>query len=311
MAAPPASLSDRLRAWRRRIKARLPYVRRREHRLLSRRYAELIESMGWTAPLATEAGLQVMKPVAEVLRGDMCFFVSHAAQPRLKRHVLLHVEHLLQAGVNVVLILNTDLAPAQIDISPELLDRLGGVYVRDNVGFDFAAWAHVFCLLHDRSRQWSRLFLVNDSIVGPLDLNDFDMLMRKVRQSNADVIGLTENRTPVPHVQSFFLVLAASALAHPAVTRAFRRMFSLPSKGQVIDVYEARLTKMLAEQGLRFETVFEPLSSDPSSSDDTMQRWEELIRAGFPFIKYSILSLPAASEKVRALVPPELLPSDD
>lgn len=311
MSAHGFSLADALRSWRRGLKARLPYVRRREHRLLSRRYAELIESLGWTAPLATEARLQVIKPVDGGLVGDICFFVSHAARPRLKKHVRLHVEHLLQSGVNVVLILNTALDAAQIELDPALLARLSGVYLRENIGFDFAAWAHLYCLLQDRSRQWSRLFLVNDSIVGPLDPRDFDALMHKVRQSNADVIGLTENRTPFPHVQSFFMVLSASALAHPAVAKAFRRMLSLPSKGQVIDVYETRLTRMLAEQGLRFETVFEPLSNDPNSADDTMQRWEQLIRSGFPFIKYSILTLPAAGERVRAIVPAELLPGDD
>jgi lipopolysaccharide biosynthesis protein len=305
------SLTDRWRAWRRDLKARMPYVRRREHRILQRRYSELIEGLGWTAPPATQAGLHMIKPIDADLQGDVCFFVSHARQPRLKKHVRAHIEHLLGAGLHVVLVLNTELAPGEVQFDEELLARLSGACVRENVGFDFAAWAHLYSLCGAQSPNWARLFLVNDSIVGPLNTPDFDRLMQRVRLSNADVVGLTECSTPLRHVQSFFLVFNATALRHPAVQRLFGRMLSLPSKGQVIDVYETRMTHMLREQGLRCEALFAPLSNDPYSSNDTSFRWGELIRAGFPYIKTSILDRHAGSAQIKALVPAELLSADD
>ena len=84
-------------------------------------------------------------------------------------------------------------------------------------------------------------------------------------------------------------------------------MLSLPSKGQVIDVYETRLTHMLTEQGLRCEALFAPLSDDPHSANDTSFRWAELIRAGFPYIKTSILDRYAGTAQVKALVAPDWL----
>ena len=305
------TFQDSFRAWRRDLKARLPYVRRREHRILQRRYAELIEGLGWTAPPAAQARLQVLKPIATDLEGDVCFFVSYAPQPALKKHVQAHLDHLLRAGVQVVLVLNTELAPQQMVIEPELLSRLSGVCVRENTGFDFAAWAHLYCLCAEQAPHWTRLFLVNDSIVGPLNAAHFDRVMQRIRMSNADVVGLTESQSPVSHVQSFFLVFNATALRHPAVQQVFRRMLSLPSKGQVIDVYETRMTQMLRDRGLRCEALFPPLSTDPHSANDTSFRWAELIRAGFPYIKTSILDRFAGTAQLKAVVPASLLERDD
>ncbi len=302
------SFTDDFRAWRRDLKARMPYVRRREHRILQRRYTELIEGLGWTAPPATQARLHVLKPVATHLQGDVCFFVSYAPQPELKKHVRAHIEHLLRAGVQVVLVLNTGLAPAQMQVDAGLLARLSGAYVRDNVGFDFAAWAHLYSLCAGQALHWTRLFLVNDSIVGPLNGADFDRLMERVRRSGADVVGLTESQLPLRHVQSFFLVFNHTALRHPALRQVFERMLSLPSKGQVIDVYETRLTHVLTEHGLRCESLFPPLSDDPYSSNDTSFRWAQLIQAGFPYIKTSILDRFAGSAQLKAVVPAEWLP---
>lgn len=305
------TFTDSFRAWRRDLKARLPYVRRREHRILQRRYAELIEGLGWTAPPATQARLQVLKPIATELHGDVCFFVSHAPQPTLKTHVQAHIDHLLRAGVQVVLVLNTELAPQQMQIEPALLDRLSGALVRENVGFDFAAWAHVYSLCAKQVPHWTRLFLVNDSIVGPLSAADFDRVMQRIRLSGADVVGLTECQSPLRHVQSFFLVFNAAALRHPAVQQVFQRMLSLPSKGQVIDVYETRMTQVLRDQGLRCEALFPPLSDDPHSANDTSFRWAQLIRAGFPYIKTSILDRFAGNAQLKAVVPAHFLDAGD
>ena len=304
------TFTDTFRAWRRDLKARMPYVRRREHRILQRRYTELIEGLGWTAPPATHAKLHELKPIATDLDGDVCFFVSFSPQPELKKHVRAHLDYLLRAGVQVVLVLNTELAPEQVKVDADLLGRLSGLCVRDNTGFDFAAWAHLYSLCASQVPRWTRLFLVNDSIVGPLNAKDFDRMMQRVRMSSADVVGLTESQSPLRHVQSFFLVFNARALRHPAVQRVFSRMLSLPSKGQVIDVYETRMTQMLTDQGLRCESLFPPLSDDPHSSNDTSFRWAQLIRAGFPYIKTSILARFAGSPQVKALVPPELMPTD-
>lgn len=299
-----SSVSDVFRAWRRDAKARMPYVRKREHRILQRKYDELIDALGWTATAAAQAELHTLKPMAEDRGPEVCFFVSHADRPRLKAHVVVHIRHLVRSGVHVALIVNTELAPMQIQIDADVLDMLSGAYIRQNVGFDFAAWAHLYAVCNGKQR-WSRLYLINDSIVGPLDASHFDLLMGRVRASTADVVGLTECQSPRRHVQSFFLVLNSTALRSRVVQSLFPRIVNLPSKSQVINVYEVRLTQVLTQHGLRCEALFPPLSDDPHSANDTSFRWAELIRAGFPYIKTSIMDRFAGSAKLRAVVPEE------
>lgn len=296
------SFTDAFRSLRRNAKALMPYVRRREYQILQRRHSDLVDGLGWDALPANAARIHAIKPVSQALAGEVCLFVSYAPQPRLKRHVVGHIEHLLRVGVNVVLILNTDLAADAFVLDAGLQARLAGVFVRENTGFDFAAWAHVYALCEGRDR-WTRLFLVNDSIVGPLSATDFDRLIERIRCATADVVGLTENRAPVRHLQSFFLVFNATALRHRVVQCIFLRMLSLPTKDQVIDVYELRLTRVLTKNGLRCEALFAPLSDDPRSSNDTSFRWDQLICGGFPYIKVNTLNKHAGDARIEVLVP--------
>ena len=303
------SFTDAFRSWRRNAKALMPYVRQREYQVLQRRHSDLVDGLGWDALPATEARIHAVKSVSQSLAGEVCLFVSYAPYPRLKAHVVAHIKHLLRVGVNVVLILNTDLAADAFVLDADLLARLAGVFVRENTGFDFAAWAHVYALCDGRE-LWTRLFLVNDSIVGPLSATDFDRVIDRIRHATADVVGLTENRAPVRHVQSFFLVFNATALRQPVLKRIFLRMLSLPTKDQVIDVYELRLTRVLTQNGLRCVALFPQLSDDPHSSDDTSFRWDRLIRDGFPYIKTHILDKHTGDDRVTALVPAEWRAAD-
>jgi SAM-dependent methyltransferase len=120
--------------------------------------------------------------------------------------------------------------------------------VRENLGFDFAAWAHGLTLC--AAPGLTRLYLVNDSIVGPLDCGAFAALVERVRKSSADVVGLTENTRPLPHLQRFF----SSSSAHAR--------WPLPTKEQVIDVYETRLTERLRRAGLATEALFPSIQAD-------------------------------------------------
>lgn len=298
-----ATFVDSFRTWRRRLKARMPFVRRREYHVVQRNYAQLIDALDGAASPAAQARLHVAKPLVQPLAGEVCLFVSFAAEPDIKPHVTRHVSHLLDAGIRVVLIFNTDLQPARLAVDPALRERLSGVFVRENIGYDFGAWSQVLALCGDTA-GWTRLFLVNDSIVGPLDPRGFERLIARVRGSAADVVGLTEALAPARHLQSYFLVLNPRALNHPALRRLFDRVLNWPSKSQVIDVYESRLTALAEAQGLRCEALFPSLSGDPLSSDDTSLRWDALVRSGFPYLKTRVIDNHPDDPRIRALLGP-------
>jgi lipopolysaccharide biosynthesis protein len=298
---------DAFRRLRKAVKAHLPYVRRREYRLLAERHEALIAAFTTEARAATDAQVAVPKAPEPSLAGEICLFATFAPTPELKPHVRAHVESLARAGFAVVLVANTDLDLRSLRLDPALLDRLSGCIVRENVGFDFGAWAHAYGLGRGFP-QCSRLLLANDSVIGPLDERAYATLMGRLRASDADLVGLTENRTPQRHLQSYFLAFGPRALASQVFRRAFAGMRSLPTKELVIDAYETSLTRQLERAGLRAEALFPPLYDEPRSGDDTTSRWRELLDAGFPFVKASLLRDPRRAEAVRAVVPAHLLP---
>lgn len=293
--------------WRRRLKATSPYVRRRVHRKLEARYAELAAALCVAPEPADACGIVVAKALKGARGSDLCLFVTYAPQPRLKSHVVRHVEALKAAGVMVVLIVNTPLPPERLEIDPGFRDSLAGLYVRANVGFDFAAWAHVILLAGDRIADCARLILTNDSVVGPLRGGQLVGLMERIRLSSADVLGLTENVEPRPHLQSFFLVFQRSALESAGFAQFWRGVRILPTKDLVIALYEANLTGRLSGQGLRCEPLFRLSGPATAAVNDVYFRWAELIESGFPFVKTSVLETFWGSRAVRQLVPREIL----
>lgn len=278
------SWQDKWRRWRRKIKTNLPFVRRREYIILEKKYTQLIDAVN---DQIIQAKMEVRKDSTQMLNGDVCLFVSHCAQSVLKTHVKKHLEHLLDYGIHIILIINTNLKYEDLNIDKKLEQRLSGVYVRENIGFDFGAWAQVYCRL-DRS-MWKRLYLINDSIVGPLDNDSFLNMMDRINKSTANFLGLTESLSPIRHLQSYFLVFNREALVSTTLNEIMFNMRNFPLKGQVVDIYEINLTQKLYANNLTFEAIFPSLSDDINNSDDTLVRWDRLLSKGFPYLKTRII----------------------
>jgi lipopolysaccharide biosynthesis protein len=300
------SLAARWRHWRRLAKSALPYVRRREYAKLDQRYRAMVDALGADLPRADQARITVLDGIAARPGAELALFVSYAPQPRLKRHVVRHIEALLDAGLQVVLVINTPLAPEAIQIDAGLRTRLAGLFVRENMGFDFGAWAHVFGLMRDALAGCERLLLTNDSIVGPLRTGQLPAVLERVRASAADVIGLTEYHAPRQHLQSFFLVFQHRALEDGTLGRFMHEVRNLPNKDLVIDLYETVLTRRLLNAGLRCEALFPSMAGSTFESNDTSERWQELVDKGFPYVKTSMLEKHWDTPRMNRLVPAEI-----
>jgi hypothetical protein len=300
------SLTDRLRRWRRALKSRLPYVRRRELTRAELAHSRFVDFINLQRIAHDQARIRVLKRGQTAVAGDVCLFVTHAVRPSLKRHVVLHVESLLAAGIQVVLIVNTDCHADELEFDASILGRLHAVYVRENIGFDFAAWAHAWRLC-DGLPGCTRLFLVNDSLVGPLDSNDFASLIARVRACPADLVGLTDSRVLCLHLQSFFLVVQGRALRSELFARFFANIMCLPTKEQVILLYEIRLTQYFLDGGYSYEALFSGPAPGGYTSSDARFLWAELVADGMPYIKTSVLKENAGDPRIAALVPVDLL----
>lgn len=324
--AESTSLRVRYKNLRKTLLSFTPFVKRWRHERIvaglsqrlrqeidrEREAKELLAYLFLDRPQPAAAARIVMRaPLASTPMDELCLFVTHAARVDLKPHVVDHVEALLGHGIGVVLIANTDLEASSLRIPDGLASRLQGCIIRENVGFDFGAWAHAYCLLAPEMVR-RRLYLINDSIIGPLDSAAHRMLLRRVRESTADLVGLTRNHYPRDHLQSYFLAINQRLLRAAIFDELMQRIVNMPSKQNVIDCYEVWMTQFLESRGFANEAIFPQIlrGGAGSSSNDTIWMWKELLEMGFPFVKSGVLAFPAMEADARRIVPARYLAAE-
>ncbi len=218
------------------------------------------------------------------LTAEVALFVTHSPDGRIRAHVKHYLRALVRHGICPILLIASDVA--FVDRSDPVLDILGGVFVRQNIGFDFAAWAHALSL-HAELYNVEILYLLNDSIIGPLNDNMFSVLLEQIRTSKADFFGLTDNYQLTWHVQSYFLGFKRSALQCDRLRGFFNSVVSYSDKTAVITQYETVLAPMLVRAGLKCQVMY-PADSD-AKTNHTITGWKSLISRGFPFVKITTL----------------------
>jgi lipopolysaccharide biosynthesis protein len=219
---------------------------------------------------------------------ELALLVTHSPDGLLKTHVRHYLETLRRQGICPVLIVAADAEFCEPDNG--LLDIVCGLYIRQNVGYDFAAWAHVLWQ-NPQLLDAECLYLLNDSVIGPLNEQKFANLLQRVRSSNSDVIGLTDSYERGWHIQSYFIVLKRTALSSPALRALIGKIKNLAAKADVVNAYEIRLAAMLRAAGLSCEVLF----PTGKAYNSTLVDWRDLISIGLPFVKTAALRISSAN----------------
>lgn len=218
------------------------------------------------------------------------------AEARVRPFTLFHLTALReQLGASVHLVSNSLLGAAEQEKLRPLCAR---VTLRRNEGYDFAMWQEALRGLD--LAAWDELVLTNSSVVGPL----FPLapIFERMAAAGWDYWGMTETWQYQHHVQSWFIVFRAPALASAALPRFFEGVLPYREKKSVIFAYELGLTAFLRDQGLRGGSAFPPEAQPPAPLADLLVRrtlpWsyrkrkdatiyypDRLLRAGMPYLK--------------------------
>lgn len=269
------------------------YVKREKFEALSSKYQCLVGAISNIENnLVKPAEIRCVQPFSfEADVREICLFVSYAPNALIKPHVRHHINSLIGAGISVALVINVD--DVHADLSSLSVDglKLAGLYVRENKGFDFGAWSHLYSMM-PTSLGMRRLYLVNDSMIGPLSAQMFAKLMHKIKISTADMLGLIANTKPAFHLQSFFLVFNESILKDKRFDRFLKTIWSFPTKEMVIELYEVRLTQLIRDLGYVAEPLFEIETDRYQKTDAVIHRLDELLEIDFPYVKTSMASRP-------------------
>ena len=217
-----------------------------------------------------------------MLGEEVALFVTHSPHGRLKPHVRHYLDCLVRQGVAVVLIIAADETFRAVDA--DLMSKVDGVFVRKNIGYDFAAWAHAL-RLHPELFNVKILYLLNDSVFGPTNEATFGDLLDRIRNSNADLIGLTESFERSWHLQSYFLALKSQVLLSGAFRDFTEGIVSYYDKEPVIAEYELCFALLMKIAGFKCEAMFQKTDV----RNPTIFHWKALLDAGFPFLKVTTI----------------------
>ncbi|OYX14578.1 MAG: hypothetical protein B7Z15_03440 [Rhizobiales bacterium 32-66-8] len=215
--------------------------------------------------------------------GPVCLFVAFVPDGRPWAHTLRYCADLRRAGLTVILIAVTDRPDlACQDPGPDVVD---GLVVRENHGYDFAAWAATLRYLPE---LWAapELWFVNDSVYHAT--SHLLPTLDRVRASSGDGVALTESDEIAPHFQSYFFVLKGQALASPQVRSFWADIVSLADKNHIIRDYEVRQRAVLEAAGLEVEILF-PQDRARAGENQLHHGWRTLLEQGFPFVKVQLL----------------------
>ncbi|MCS0495486.1 glycosyltransferase [Ancylobacter sp. MQZ15Z-1] len=245
------------------------------YRLVGRLEGRLPGPPRRSRPVA-DAQLQVLQYAPPGPRAAL--FVTHSPRGGIKPHVRHYLEALVREGIEVYLLVAAD-QPFTGD-APWLHALCRGIFVRENVGLDFAAWAHIM-RSYRAFFECQTLYLLNDSLLGPTNAADFHTLIERIENHPAALVGLTDNYERGWHIQSYFLALKAELLRSQPLHDFVRDIVAFDDKNDVINTYEVKFAPAMQAAGLRVGQLFDTYDEHNS----TIFRWRRLLADGFPFIK--------------------------
>ncbi len=230
-------------------------------------------------------------PCVPVADREVCLFVTHSPLGVPSEYSSTYVEELRKNGLVVIACIVAD--EITIPISEKFVQDVDGLIVRENVGYDFGAWADT---LRHLPVLWSaeRLYFANDSVLGPF--GSLTPTLDSIRTKNAGFFALCECTYMRHHAQSFFFGWNRENLCSEQLKIFWREIENLSDKSDVILRYEMEIINISDELPdetkhivFGYEKLFGCSKLELSGVSPTHNAWRRLLACGFPFIKTSLL----------------------
>ncbi|MCL5778963.1 rhamnan synthesis F family protein [Limibaculum sp. FT325] len=220
----------------------------------------------------------------------------------LPAFVRIHLEGLRPVASRLVLVSNSPMTSDARLRAESICDK---VILRDNIGWDFAGWRDA--LTTEDMQAWDGVILTNSSIVGPLF--PLDPIVEAMEARGSDFWGMVHSRHMGSHLQSYFLAFSPQVIRSETWRRFWEGVEDLRDKRQVIRRYEVGLTPMLRDAGFSFGHLIDDpqfpkslrlvhidrlrsrlrVPMNVNYVNKTVELHEEMIKAGMPYLKASLL----------------------
>ena len=231
------------------------------------------------------------KQLQQVTGKKCLIYVIFEAEENLQRYKVLFLEKLAALVDETLIVVNGGLKSEDLST----LEQYGQVLVRDNTGYDAAAFREgILTIGKEKLQTSSQLLLVNDTNIGPMrDLNE---VFQTMAERNLDFWGISfgevqEDATNfnqygyIPeHLQSYFLVIEPLLLRSEEFFDYWNNLTDTDSRDKAIGKHETTFTKYFADLGYRYDALV-------SENKDSAMYIHPLrmLRAGSPLVKYTSL----------------------
>jgi hypothetical protein len=232
------------------------------------------------------------KALASVSSGEkVLVYVIFESEPRLQQYKVIFLEKLAALADKTLIVVNGGLAAEDL----EILGQYGQVLVRDNTGYDTAAFREgILSLGKETLQHCSQLMLVNDTNIGPM--SDLAAVFQTIAGRNLDFWGISYGETQeditgfnrygyIPnHLQSYFLVIEPLLLQSEEFYDYWQVLTDTDSREEAIGKHETTFTKYFADLGYRYDALVH------ENRDSAMYIHPlRMLKAGSPLIKYTSL----------------------
>ena len=233
----------------------------------------------------------------------LCIFAHFNARPGVAPWVLYHLEQLRPLCDRLVFASNSPVSGPARQAVAGLADR---ILERPNAGFDFATWRDA--LADEDMNDWDEVLLVNSSMIGPV--RSLGPVLEEMAARPCDFWGFTRHDEIAPHLQSYFLCFKAPVIRSAGWHDFWASVRDETDKKALIRDCEVGLTGFFEERGFAADSYIAPMrfdgagqyvwqrrasflpkwrKIDRNSADLTMFAAPELVAAGMPYIKASLV----------------------
>ncbi|MEE9485048.1 rhamnan synthesis F family protein [Methylobacterium ajmalii] len=234
---------------------------------------------------ALDIPYEIVRAPASLADRDVCLFVAYSAEGRIEDYVVSYMKALHREGLSMILVIVTEGMSEPI---PATLDFIDGILIRTNHGWDFAAWATALAAFPDIWRARMAI-LANDSVYGPTDPAGLAAVLRFCRESDKDIVALTDSHQVRRHLMSYFTAVTQSGLKNQAIREFWNSVRSNRDKSTVIHEYEIRSIERWDGADVTWDVMYPTAVSDALPINPTLRGWRTLVESGFPFLKVQLL----------------------
>lgn len=158
--------------------------------------------------------------------------------------------------------------------------------IRRNYGYDFGSWNEA---INREESQFRKSIFINSSCVGPINSN-LEKFLEKFVDNHSDAHFLTESRQIRSHGQSFCWSLNKKVINNPQFRKFFNSNLNNNSREFAISQKELKLNSIFRSIGASVNYSYPAGTLCTYEKNPSLHGWKRLIKAGYPFLKKSVIN---------------------